>query len=35
MRAVINDELVEFNRLLQTPEAQAIVQAFLAKSAAK
>lgn len=34
-RAVINDELVEFNRLLQTPEAQAIVQAFLAKSAAK
>lgn len=34
-RAVINDELIEFNRLLQTPEAQAIVQAFLAKSAAK
>ena len=33
-RAVINDELVEFNRLLQTPEAQAIVQAFLAKSTA-
>ena len=34
-RAVINNELIEFNRLLQTPEAQAIVQAFLAKSAAK
>jgi enoyl-CoA hydratase/carnithine racemase len=33
--AVINDELIEFNRLLQTPEAQSIVQAFLAKSAAK
>mgnify|MGYP005991166859 FL=1 len=34
-RTVINDELIEFNRLLQTPEAQAIVHAFLAKSAAK
>ena len=34
-RAVIQDELVEFQRLLETPEAQAIVQAFLAKSAAK
>ena len=34
-RTVINDELIGFNRLLQTPEAQAIVQAFLAKSAAK
>lgn len=34
-RAVITDELLEFQRLLETPEAQAIVQAFLAKSAAK
>jgi enoyl-CoA hydratase/carnithine racemase len=34
-REVIGQELVEFQRLLETPEAQAIVQAFLAKSAAK
>ena len=34
-RSVITDELVEFQRLLESPEAQAIVQAFLAKSAAK
>ncbi len=34
-RAVITEELKEFQRLLETPEAQAIVQAFLAKSAAK
>ena len=34
-RTVITDELVEFQRLLEPPEAQAIVQAFLAKSAAK